>query len=98
MIVDLQVVMAYIVSDMEKEAFQDENAFWKSQQEFSKFIQYAEAWQVLEFMSAMLGLIAMLILVTICIFQARIFESIILSSAIMEEYKFVNPTANHIVE
>ena len=66
----------------------------KSQQEFSKFIQYAEAWQVLEFVSAMLGLIAMLILVTICIFRARILESIILSSAVMEEYKFVNPAAN----
>ena len=43
-IADLQVVMDYIVSDTEKEAFQDENAFRKSQQEFSKFIQYAEAW------------------------------------------------------
>ena len=41
--------MDYIESDMEKEAFQDENTFRKSQQEFSKFIQYAEAWQVLEF-------------------------------------------------
>ena len=28
-IVDLQAVMDYIVSDTEKEAFQDENAFWK---------------------------------------------------------------------
>ena len=93
-IANLQVVMDYIVSDMEKEAFQDENAFPKSQQEFLKFIQYAEVWRVLEFVSAMLGLIAMLILVTICIFQACILESIILSSAVMEEYKFVNPAAN----
>ena len=93
-IVDLQVVMDYIVSDTEKEAFQDENAFWKSQQEFSKFIQYAEAWQVLEFVSAMLGLLAMLILITIYILWACILESIILSLAVMEEYKFVNPTAN----
>ena len=37
-IADLQVVMDYIVSDTEKEVFQDENAFWKSQQEFSKFV------------------------------------------------------------
>ena len=93
-IADLQAVMDYIVSDTEKEAFQDENTFRKSQQEFSKFIQYAEAWQVLEFVSAMLGLIAMLILVTICIFRAHILESIILSSAVMEEYKFVNPVVN----
>ena len=93
-ITDLQVVMDYIVSDTEKEAFQDENAFRKSQQDFSKFIQYAEAWQKLEFVSTMLGLLAMLILITICIFRACILESIILSSAVMEEYKFVNPTAN----
>ena len=93
-IADLQVVMDYIVSDTEKEAFQGENAFQISQQQFSKFIQYAEAWQVLEFVSAMLGLIAMLILVTICIFRAHILGSIILSSAVMEEYKFVNPAAN----
>ena len=45
-IMDLQAVMDYIVSDTEKEAFQDENAFQKSQQEFSKFIQYAEMRQV----------------------------------------------------
>ena len=93
-ITDLQAVMDYIVSDTEKEVFQDENTFQKSQQEFSKFIQYAEAWQVLEFVSAMLGLLAMLMLITICIFRACILESIILSSAVMEEYKFVNPTAN----
>ena len=41
-IADLQAVMDDIVSDTEKEAFQDENAFRKSQQQFSKFIQYAE--------------------------------------------------------
>ena len=93
-IADLQAVVEYIVSDTEKEVFQDENAFRKSQQKFSKFIKYAEAWQVLEFVSAMLGLIAMLILVTICIFRAHILEIIILSSAVMEEYKFVNPAAN----
>ena len=93
-IADLQAVMDYIVSDTEKEAFKDENAFRKSQQKFSKFIQYAETWQILEFVSAILGLVAMLILVTICIFRARILESIILSSAVMEEYKFVNPAGN----
>ena len=93
-IADLQGVTDYIVSDTEKEAFQDGNTFRKSQQQFSKFIKYAEVWQVLEFVSAMLGLLAMLILITICIFRAHIVESIIHSSAVMEEYKFVNPTAN----
>ena len=49
---------------------------------------------MLEFVSAMLGLLAMPIQVTICIFWARILESIILSLAVMEEYKFVSPSAN----
>ena len=57
-------------------------------------MQYAERWRILEFISAMLGMLAMLILIIICIFQARILESIILSSAVMEEYKFVSPSAN----
>ena len=81
-ITDLQAVMDYIVSDREKEAFQDKITFRKSQQQFSKFIQYAETWQILEFVSAILGLVAMLILVIICIFRAHILESIILSSAV----------------
>ena len=51
-IADLQAMMDYIVSDTEKEAFQDKKAFRKSQQQFSKFIQYAETWQILEFVSA----------------------------------------------
>ena len=36
----------------------------------------------------------MLTLVIICVFRAPILESIILSSALMEEYKFVNPATN----
>ena len=57
-------------------------------------MQYAERWHIFKFMSAMLGLLAMLILVIIHIFRAHILESIILSSAVMEEYKFVSPSAN----
>ena len=94
MIVELAAVMDYIVSDMEKEAFQDENAFQKAQNDFNTFMQYAERWHIFEFISAMLGMLAMLILIIICIFRARILESIILSSAVMEEYKFVSPSAN----
>ena len=79
---------------LKKEAFQDENAFQKTQNNFNTFMQYAERWHIFEFISAMLGMLAMLILVIICIFRARILESIILSSAVMEEYKFVSPSAN----
>ena len=93
-IAELGAVMDYIVSDMEKEAFQDENAFQKAQNDFNKFMQYAERWHIFEFISAMLGLLAMLIFVIICIFRARILECIILSSAVMEEYKFVSPSTN----
>ena len=57
-------------------------------------MQYAERWHIFEFVSAMLGLLAMLTLVIICIFRACILESIILSSAVMEEYKFVSPSGN----
>ena len=94
MIAELEAVMDYIVSDTEKEAFQDENAFQKAQKDLNTFMQYAERWHIFEFISAMLGMLAMLILVTICIFRAHILESIILSSAVMEEYKFVSPSTN----
>ena len=93
-IMELEAVMDYIVSDTEKEAFQDENAFQKVQNDFNTFMQYAERWRIFEFISAILGMLAMLILVIICIFRACILESIILSSAVMEEYKFVSPSTN----
>ena len=94
MIAELEAVMDYIVSNTEKEVFQDENAFQKAQNDFNKFVQYAERWHIFEFVSAMLGLLAMLTLVITCIFRTHILESIILSSAVMEEYKFVSPSAN----
>ena len=93
-ITELAAVMDYIVSDTEKEAFQDENAFQKAQNDFNTFMQYAERWRIFESISAMLGMLAILILIIICIFRACILESIILSSAVMEEFKFVSPSAN----
>ena len=62
-ITELAAVMDYIVSDTEKEAFQDENAFQKAQNDFNTFMQYAERWHIFEFISAMLGMLAMLILI-----------------------------------
>ena len=41
-IAELDTVMDYIVSNTEKEAFQDENTFQKAQNKCNNFIQYAE--------------------------------------------------------
>ena len=67
-IAGLHAVIDYIVSNTEKEAFQGDNAFHQAQKYFNKFMRYAEKWQVFEFVSAMLGLLALLTLMIICIF------------------------------
>ena len=48
----------------------------------------------MEFMSSILGMIALVALIVISIFRLQIVESIILGSAVMDEYKFVNPSAS----
>ena len=48
----------------------------------------------LEFVSSILGMIALVALIVISIFRSPIVESIILDSAVMDEYKFVNPSAS----
>ena len=53
-----------------------------------------EGWQKFEFVSSILGQIALVALIIIAIFCSRIIESIILGSAVMDEYKFVNPSTN----
>ena len=58
-----------------------------------KLIKSAEGWRKLEFISSILGMIALVALIIISIFRSRIVESIILGSAVMDEYKFVNPSA-----
>ena len=45
-------------------------------------------------MSSILGMIALVALIVISIFRSQIVESIILGSAVMDEYKFVNPSAS----
>ena len=47
----------------------------------------------MEFISSILGMVALLALIIIAIFRSRIVESIILGLAVMDEYKFVNPSA-----
>ena len=55
-------------------------------------MKYAASWQKLEFVSSILGMIALILLVLIVVFCLQIIENIILGSAIMVEYKFVSPS------
>ena len=63
--------MDYIVENIEEEAFKDEADYQKAQKEFLMFLKYAEKWHILEFISALLGLTAMLCLIIICIFPSK---------------------------
>ena len=89
-IADLMVVMEHIITEGEEEAYQSEIQYRNAQNEFQKFIQNTEGWRKLEFISSILGLVALVSLIVIAIFRSRIIESIILGSAVMDEYKFVS--------
>ena len=86
-------VMDQIITEGEEEAYQSEIQYQNTQSEFKRFIKSAKGWRKLEFISSILGMIALMALIIIAIFRSRIVESIILGSAEMEEYKFVNPSA-----
>ena len=92
-IADLMGVMEHIITEGEEEAYQSEIQYRNAQSEFKQFIKSAEGWRKFEFISSILGMIALMALIIIAIFQSRIVESIILGSAVMDEYKFVNPSA-----
>ena len=90
-IVDLASVMGHIIMEGEKEAFQSETEYRNAQNKFLEFMKYAETWQKFEFISSILGMISLLALVLIAMFRSRIIESIILTSAVMDKYKFISP-------
>ena len=90
---DFMGVMEYIITEGEEEAYQSEIQYRNAQSEFKRFIKSAEGWRKFEFISSILGMIALMALIIIAIFRSRIVESIILGSAVMDEYKFVNPSA-----
>ena len=92
-IADLMGVMEHIITEGEEEAYQSEIQYRNTQSEFKRFIRSAEGWRKLEFVSSILGMLALVALIVIAIFRSRIVESIILGSAVMDEYKFVNPSA-----
>ena len=77
----------------EEEAYQSKIQYRNAQSEFKRFIESAEGWRKFEFVSSILGMLALVALIVISVFQSQIVESIILGSAVMDEYKFVNPSA-----
>ena len=91
-IADLMGVMEHIITEGD-EAYQSEMQYQNGQSEFKGFIKSAEGWRKLEFVSSILRMIAFVALIVISIFHSRIVESIILGSAVMDEYKFINPSA-----
>ena len=92
-IADLMGVMEHIITEGEEEAYQSEIQYRNAQSKFKRFLKSAEGWRKFEFVSSILGMLALVALVIIAIFRSRIVESIILGSAVMDEYKFVNPSA-----
>ena len=67
-IADLMGVMEHIITEGEEEAYQSEIQYRNAQNEFRKFIKNAEGWRKLEFVSSILGLIALIALIVITIF------------------------------
>ena len=92
-IADLMGVMEHIITEGEEEAYQSEIQYRNAQSEFKRFLKSAEGWRKFEFVSSILGMLALVALVIIAIFRSRIVETIILGSAVMDEYKFINPSA-----
>ena len=92
-IADLMGVMEHIITEGEEEAYQSKIQYRNAQSEFKQFIKSAEGWRKFEFVSSILGMLALVALIIISIFRSRIVESIILGSAVMDKYKFVNPSA-----
>ena len=92
-IADLMGVMDHIITEGEEEAYQSEIQYRNAQSEFKRFLKSAEGWRKFEFISSILGMITLMALIIIAVFRSRIVESIILGSAVMDEYKFVNPSA-----
>ena len=93
-IADLMGVMEHIITEGEEEAYQSEIQYRNAQSEFKRFLKSAEGWRKFEFVSSILGMLALVALIIITVFRSRIVESIILGSAVMDEYKFVNPSAS----
>ena len=86
-------VMEHIITEGEEEAYQSEIQYRNAQSEFKRLLKSAEGWRKFEFLSSILGMLALVALIIIAIFRSCIVESIILGLAVMDEYKFINPSA-----
>ena len=93
LIADLMGVMEPIITEGEEEAYQSEIQYRNAQSKFKQFIKSAEGWRKFEFVSSILEMLALVALIVISIFRSQIVESIILGLAVMNKYKFVNPSA-----
>ena len=91
-IADLMGIMEHIIREGEEEEYQSEIQYRNAQNKFQKFIKNAEGWRKLEFISSLLGLVVLISLIVIAIFHSKIIESIILRSAVMDEYNSINPS------
>ena len=76
-IADLMGVMEHIITEGEEEAYQSQIQYRNAQSEFKRFLKSAEGWRKFEFVSSILGMLALMALVIITIFRSRIVESII---------------------
>ena len=69
-IADLMGVMEHIITEGEEEAYQSRIQYRNAQSEFKRFIKSAEGWRKLEFISSILGMIALVALIIIAIFRS----------------------------
>ena len=69
-IADLMGVMDHIITEGEEEAYQSEIQYRNAQSEFKRFIKSAEGWRKLEFISSILGMLALMALIIIAIFRS----------------------------
>ena len=76
-IADLMGVMEHIITEVEEEAYQSEIQYRNAQSEFKRFLKSAEGWRKFEFISSILGMLALVALIIIALFRSRVVESII---------------------
>ena len=62
--------MEHIITEGEEEAYQSEIQYQNAQREFKPFIKSTEGWRKLEFISSILGMIALVALILIAIFRS----------------------------
>ena len=95
-IADLMGVMEHIITEEEEEAYQSEIQYRNAQSEFKRFLKSAEGWRKFEFVSSILGMLALVALVIIAIFRSRIVRehySRLSSNGRVQIRKSIRPTS-----